>query len=74
MTVDDFVKLCTQLRELGVAKVTADGWEAVFPVALSGIANPTNAKPGALGRGEVDKFKTPDELREEQYARELGKR
>ena len=74
MSVDEFVKLCTELRALGVAKVVAEGWEAVFPVALSGLSNPTNAKPDVVGRGQVDRFKTPEELREEQYARELGKR
>lgn len=74
MTVDEFVRLCTQLKALGAAKVSADGWEAVFPVSVSSLANPTNEKPKPVARGGVDKFKSEDELREEQYARELGRR
>jgi len=56
-----FVELCRQLRLLGATEVSGHGYSARFEGRVVVQQAPQNTRP-----------KTPDELREEAYRRELG--
>lgn len=77
MSVDEFVRLCTELKALGCAKVAltreGESWEAVFPVNMATLAAVPAARTSQAKEPEKD-FRTPEQIREEMYARELGKR
>jgi hypothetical protein len=67
MTPAEFVQMCKELRAMGAVKVVAEGIEAVF---VPQVQAQTVASPEKKSRKPA---KSPEDLREEEYARELGR-
>jgi hypothetical protein len=72
---DTFAQLCERLRKIGVVKIDGNGFSAVFDLSHRTQPAPTTVElPTAAAAKAGRKKAVPEEkLREEFYARELGK-
>ena len=76
LDADSFVQLCERLRALGMVKVEGFGFSAVFdvPSLRASQAKPLATEPVPIKRPVPDRKNVTDvALKEELYARELGK-
>ena len=74
LDADSFVQLCERLRALGMVKVEGFGFSAVFDVPSLRASQAKPLEPVPIKRPVPDRKNVTDvALKEELYARELGK-